>query len=113
MSYHAGNLRRKLMDVAADMIAGGEEPSIRECSRRLGVSCTAAYAHFAGKDHLIATVAAEKIAFGDGREWAIKCLIASRMMTESQAKEVFALLNHIPSAAVSPSPTISAARALP
>ena len=86
--YHIGDLRRKLMDVAADMIAGGEDPSIRECSRRLGVSATAAYAHFAGKDHLLASISAEKIASGDGREWAEKCLVASKMMTPEQAQEI-------------------------
>ena len=87
--YHIGGLRRKLMDTAADMIAGGEEPSIRECSRRLGVSPTAAYAHFSGKDHLLAAVAAEQIVAGTGREWALLCLVASRMMTPEQAQEVW------------------------
>ena len=35
----------------------------------------------------MAAVAAEQIAAGAGREWALSCLVASRMMTSDQAQK--------------------------
>ncbi len=77
------------MDTAKDMIQGGEDPTIRGVSSRLGVSSTAVYAHFSGKDHLMAVVAEEQIASGIGHEWAAKCLVASGFMTHEQVQEIF------------------------
>ena len=39
--------------------AGPDAVSLREAARRVGVSATAAYRHFANKEHLLASVAAE------------------------------------------------------
>jgi AcrR family transcriptional regulator len=39
--------------------AGPEAVSLRDAARRVGVSATAAYRHFANKEHLLASVAAE------------------------------------------------------
>lgn len=59
--YHHGNLRRALIDAALELIsAEGTGPvSLREAARRVGVTHTAPYRHFASKEALLAAVAAE------------------------------------------------------
>jgi AcrR family transcriptional regulator len=60
-TYHHGNLRPALIAAARNMLDtdGPGAVSLREAARRIGVSATATYRHFADKDHLLAVVAAE------------------------------------------------------
>jgi AcrR family transcriptional regulator len=60
-TYHHGNLKPALISAARDMLDadGPGAVSLREAARRVGVSATATYRHFADKDHLLAIVAAE------------------------------------------------------
>lgn len=60
-SYHHGNLRAVLLDVAVEMLEEGGAPglSLRAIARRAGVSPNAPYNHFADKEALLAAVAAE------------------------------------------------------
>jgi AcrR family transcriptional regulator len=57
--YHHGELRSALVDTAIEVIAeqGIRGFSMAEASRRLGVAVSAPYAHFAGRDDLLAAVA--------------------------------------------------------
>jgi AcrR family transcriptional regulator len=57
--YHHGNLRTALIDAAVELIekSGVRNFSVAEASRRLGVTVSAPYAHFAGRDDLLAAVA--------------------------------------------------------
>jgi AcrR family transcriptional regulator len=59
--YHHGDLRRALIDEAVGTIGrqGVEALTLREVGRRLGVSRTALYRHFADKSALLAVVARE------------------------------------------------------
>jgi len=63
-TYHHGDLRATLLATADDVLAerGLEALSLREVSRRAGVSHAAAYKHFADKAGLLDVYAAE--AFG-------------------------------------------------
>jgi AcrR family transcriptional regulator len=58
--YHHGDLRPALVDAAIGVIAerGVRDFSMAEASRRLGVTTAAPYRHFAGRDELLAAVAA-------------------------------------------------------
>ncbi|MEL6129327.1 MAG: TetR/AcrR family transcriptional regulator [Cyanobacteria bacterium J06628_4] len=59
-SYHHGDLRQTLIDVALALISenrDGKTLSMREVARRAGVSNAAPYRHFADKDALLAAVA--------------------------------------------------------
>jgi AcrR family transcriptional regulator len=59
--YHHGNLREELVTAALAIIArkGSDALTLREVANRLGVSQTALYRHFAGKEELRAAVAAD------------------------------------------------------
>lgn len=59
--YHHGNLRKALLDAAAELIGeqGPRAFTLREAARRAGVSHNAPYRHFASKDELLVAVAAE------------------------------------------------------
>lgn len=59
--YHHVNLRKTLLDAAVALIGevGPRAFTLREVARRAGVSHNAPYRHFASKDELLATVAAE------------------------------------------------------
>lgn len=58
-SYHHGNLREALVDaaVAAARVRQGDDLSLRELARRIGVSHNAAYRHFGSRDELMTEVA--------------------------------------------------------
>ena len=57
--YHHGNLRAALIEAGVELArAGGPDAvGLREACRRVGVSHTAAYRHFADRDALLAAVA--------------------------------------------------------
>jgi AcrR family transcriptional regulator len=59
--YHHGDLRRALVEAALELVRtrGPEGFTLREAARRVGVSQTAPYRHFATKDALLAAVAEE------------------------------------------------------
>lgn len=63
MSYHHGNLRRALIDRAAEIIAaqGVEKLSLRALARDLGVSHAAPARHFKDKQALLAAVAGDTV----------------------------------------------------
>jgi AcrR family transcriptional regulator len=56
--YHHGDLRAALVETAVDIIdeRGVRNFSLAEASRRLGVTVSAPYAHFADRDDLLAAV---------------------------------------------------------
>ena len=60
-SYHHGDLRRALVDAAAELAAerGPESVTLREAAKRAGVSHAAPYHHFAGRGELLHAVALE------------------------------------------------------
>lgn len=60
-SYHHGQLKHTLIQIATEMLAesGMEKLSLREVAKRAGVSHNAPYQHFEDKDALIAAVAQE------------------------------------------------------
>ena len=59
--YHHGNLREALLEAAIRLIAevGPTAFTLREVSRRAGVSHNAPYRHFRDRDDLMAAVAAQ------------------------------------------------------
>ena len=59
--YHRGNLPKALRAAAREILdeTGREDVQLREVTRRIGVSATAAYRHFQNKDGLLASIAAE------------------------------------------------------
>ena len=59
--YHHGNLRQALIDAAVAILTETQQWdfSLREISRRAGVSHNAPYSHFSSKRHLLAEVAVE------------------------------------------------------
>lgn len=62
-SYHHGNLRRALLDAAMELVAerGVDGFTLREVSRRAGVSHAAPYHHFEDKASLVSTLAVESL----------------------------------------------------
>ena len=60
-SYHHGDLRQALLAAAKEIIAeaGIENLSLRKLAERAGVSRTAPYHHFSGKNDLLCAIAAE------------------------------------------------------
>jgi len=60
-NYHHGNLRAELLASAIEQLGSSdtENLSLRALARRLGVSQTAPYRHFADKESLLAAMAAE------------------------------------------------------
>jgi AcrR family transcriptional regulator len=60
-SYHHGNLRAALVEAGLALLEKGDTAdfSLRELARQLGVSPNATYRHFAGKEALMAAMAAE------------------------------------------------------
>lgn len=56
--YHHGNLKESLIDGAEELLAesGIEKLSLRAAARRSGVTQSAPYAHFSGKQALLAAV---------------------------------------------------------
>jgi AcrR family transcriptional regulator len=60
-SYRHGNLPNALRSAARAILDedGPDDVGLRETARRVGVSATAAYRHFANKEDLLASVAAE------------------------------------------------------
>src|SRR5271157_5834468 len=60
-SYRHGNLPVALLAAAREILDenGLQAVGLREAARRVGVSATAAYRHFANKEDLLASVAAE------------------------------------------------------
>lgn len=63
-AYHHGKLRETLVDAAVAAVREGASGglSLRELTRRVGVSHNAAYRHFAGRDQLVAEVASRVMA---------------------------------------------------
>jgi AcrR family transcriptional regulator len=60
-AYHHGDLRRGLLDAAAQILAaeGAAAVTLREVARRAGVTHAAPYRHFADKGALLSAIAAE------------------------------------------------------
>ncbi len=60
-TYHHRNVPAALRGAARQVLEAGnpEDVGLREISRRIGISATAAYRHFASRDDLMATVAVE------------------------------------------------------
>ncbi len=63
-AYHHGDLRRALLDAAAGVLAtdGVGALSLRDLARRVGVSATAPYHHFAGKADLVCALSLDALA---------------------------------------------------
>lgn len=63
-AYHHGNLRRDLITTAVEIITkqGPHALTLQKLAKRLGVSQTASYRHFASKEALLAAVAGEGFA---------------------------------------------------
>ncbi|KIL42111.1 hypothetical protein SD70_02715 [Gordoniibacillus kamchatkensis] len=59
--YHHGNLRQALIDAGLELIAEGHGAQIdlRKVARKVGVSHTAPYRHFADRNELMAAIAEE------------------------------------------------------
>lgn len=62
--YHHGDLRRALLEASLELVAraGPDGFSLREAARKVGVSATACYRHFADKSAVLRELAAEGFA---------------------------------------------------
>jgi AcrR family transcriptional regulator len=87
--YHHGDLRRALIDEALLMLRDvrPEALSMRELSRRLGVSLGAPHHHFAEKDELFAAIA--QVAFAE-----LAASIAAKLTGEPDPAAQLALAAH-------------------
>ena len=59
--YHHGELRFAIIDEAARLIAAEAQWSLRDICKKIGVSHTAAYAHFSSKADIVAAVADREV----------------------------------------------------
>lgn len=57
--YHHGNLRSALIAAGLRLLETGEPVTLRAVAKAVGVSHTAPYNHFSGKEALLAAIAAE------------------------------------------------------
>lgn len=73
-AYHHGDLARAATAVGFDLLAerGPHGFTIAEMAKRIGVSTTALYRHFADKDALLAALAAESFRAFDAKLRAVK-----------------------------------------
>jgi len=94
-NYHHGDLRNELLRVAAELVVShGEEGfSLREAARRVGVTPTACYRHFADKAALLKSVAIEGFVElaeqMDSQSWSETNVKKTRKSEVKQAKERF------------------------
>jgi AcrR family transcriptional regulator len=91
--FHHGNLRAALIEAAVVALEAGGEVSLRDLARRVGVSPTAAYRHFADKSALMTAVA--ESGFADfsarmGRALTPDALPGPRMLDQAWAYLTFA-----------------------
>jgi AcrR family transcriptional regulator len=72
-SYHHGNLRESLIDAARTVLAerGVGSLSLRDLARRIGVSATAPYHHFASKAELVDALALDALSELDRTSGAV------------------------------------------
>lgn len=86
-TYHHGDLRNALVREGRLLLEekGVAELSLRECARRAGVSEAAPSRHFAGKDGLLASIAADGF-----RDLAVQrlAIIDSNLGTLAKAREM-------------------------
>ena len=90
-AYHHGDTAKQMIHIAREMVEAGENPGIREITRRIGLSPTSSYRHFESRSKLMEAVT-DQIAPADLAEWARKCLVASGLMSKEQARR--AVMNH-------------------
>ncbi|TNE89146.1 MAG: TetR/AcrR family transcriptional regulator [Deltaproteobacteria bacterium] len=83
-SYHHGDLRAALLDVAIEAIAeqGVAHLSLRDCARRIGVSHAAPYRHFATKEALLLALAEQ------GFRWLVDEARAAMAACEQPAERL-------------------------
>jgi AcrR family transcriptional regulator len=91
--FHHGNLRAALIAAGVEALESGGEVSLRDLARRLGVSPTAAYRHFADKSALMTAVA--ETGFADFSERMARVATpdlppAARMLDQAWAYLTFA-----------------------
>lgn len=93
--YHHGNLRTALLQAAERALESGEEISLRELSRELGVSHTSPRRHFADKQALLDALAITGFErFEEALERAVKArgqTFKARLTRVAQAYVAFAL----------------------
>jgi AcrR family transcriptional regulator len=84
--YHHGDLRAALIDAGLQLtrVGGPEALTIREATRRVGVSPNAAYRHFADREALLSAVAT-----------AIQSLMVARMQTSVRRRGSTELLRAV------------------
>jgi AcrR family transcriptional regulator len=93
-SYHHGDLRGALLAAGMDMLRGEgvSALSLRELARRVGVSQTAPYRHFASKDELLAALAEDGFrVFADDLRMADRSAVAGgELVAQAGAYVAFA-----------------------
>jgi AcrR family transcriptional regulator len=104
-AYHHGNLRNALIAVGTQVLEdlGPKELSLRSLARMVGVSEAAPSRHFAGKDELLAAIAAEGfrdlveqrrriITAGGVPQWALLQMMKSYVKFAQAHPGLFALM---------------------